>query len=142
MLPLAGYVDMSDFKLYLSDVGLLTMKSGMPQQLLIGSHEDNTYIGGIVENYVAMQLASNHHKLYYWKSEGIAEIDFMLQQQAQIIPIEVKAGIRTKSRSLSVYSEKYHPELVYRISQKTFGLANNIKSVPLYAVFCISDYEI
>ena len=137
IIPLAGYVSMADFKLYMGDVGLLTLKSGMPSQLILSAHEDNTYIGGVTENYVAMHLAAANRKLYYWRSEGIAEIDFLLQDGVKIIPIEVKSGVRTRSRSLSVFVEKYHPEVAYRVSQKNFGLANGIKSVPLYAVFCI-----
>jgi predicted AAA+ superfamily ATPase len=64
-------------------------------------------------------------------------VDFIIQKDTQIIPVEVKAGIRVKSRSLSVFTEKYPCDYAIRISAKNFGFENRIKSVPLYAVFCM-----
>lgn len=137
-LPLAVYQDVSSFKLYMADVGLLTFKSGMPVHNILTTIEtNNTFIGAITENYVATQLRVNWKDVYYWDSAHTAEIDFVIQDQEQIIPIEVKASIHTKSRSLSVYRGKYKPAYVIRISAKNFGFENDIKSVPLYAVFCI-----
>ncbi|MBF0479402.1 MAG: ATP-binding protein [Candidatus Omnitrophica bacterium] len=137
-LPLAVQQDFSSFKLYMGDVGLLTFKSGMPAHNILTTIEtNNTFIGAITENYVASQLRVNWNDLYYWASAHTAEIDFVIQDQNKIVPIEVKASAHTKSRSLSVYKEKYKPDYVIRISTKNFGFENNIKSVPLYAVFCI-----
>ncbi|MCL2312644.1 MAG: DUF4143 domain-containing protein [Firmicutes bacterium] len=79
----------------------------------------------------------NGHNLYYWESKGKTEVDFVLQVGEDVIPIEVKAGIRTKSKSLSFFKEKYNLKYSIRISAKNFGFENEIKSVPLYAVFCI-----
>ena len=98
-------------------------------------------MGAITENYVATQLQVNWKAIYSWESAQTAEIDFVLQDQEQIIPIEVKASIHTKSRSLSVYTEKYKPMYAIRISAKNFGFENNIKAVPLYAAFCIEVRE-
>ncbi len=98
---------------------------------------DNTFLGAIAENYVAQALVTNGHKLFYWESNSIAEIDFVLQKGEEIIPIEVKAGVRTRSRSLSVFLSKYKVAYSIRISAKNFGFENNIKSVPLHAVFNI-----
>ncbi|MFH1288349.1 MAG: DUF4143 domain-containing protein [bacterium] len=138
-IPLAAYQDFSSFKLYMGDVGLLTLKSGMPAHNILTPIEDhNTFIGAIVENYVAGQLRVRWSELYYWDSAHTAEIDFIIQDQDKIIPIEVKSSIHTRSRSLSVYKEKYTPLYAIRISAKNFGFENNIKSVPLYAVFCIA----
>ena len=110
----------------------------MPAHNILTTIEDNnTFIGAITENYVAEQLRVNWKEIYYWDSAHTAEIDFVIQDQDKIIPIEVKASAHTKSRSLSVYREKYKPVYVIRISAKNFGFENNIKSVPLYAVFCI-----
>jgi predicted AAA+ superfamily ATPase len=122
----------------MSDIGLLTMKSGISQQVVLSSGEiANTYLGSLTENYVAQVLATCKYPLYYWTSEGMAEVDFVLQKDNDIIPIEVKTGIRTKSKSLNQFMEKYKPSYAIRISAKNFGLDNNIKSVPLYAAFCI-----
>ena len=76
-------------------------------------------------------------QLFYWESDSKAEIDFIIQDYDKEIPIEVKANHQVKSRSLSVYVQKYKPDYSIRISAKKFGFENNIKSVPLYAVFCI-----
>ncbi len=138
LMPIAVYSDLSSFKLYMNDVGLLTMKSGMSQQTVLSSGIiDNTFLGAIAENYVAQAFTANHYNLYYWTSGGIAEIDYIMQKGEEIIPVEVKAGIHTKSKSLALFMEKYKPAYAIRISARNFGFKNNIKSVPLYAVFCI-----
>lgn len=137
-VPVSVYRDLSSFKLYMGDVGILTMKSKIPQQVILSSGEiDNMYLGAVTENYVAQALNSNHNDLLYWTSGGRAELDFILQKGNDAVPVEVKTGIRKKSRSLSVFREKYKPSYSIRISSKNFGFENNIKSVPLYAVFCI-----
>ena len=137
-MPVAVYDDLSNFKLYMGDVGLLTMKSGISHQTIISSGIiENTFLGAVSENYVAQSLAAKNYGLYYWASNGIAEVDFILQKDNDIIPIEVKTGTHVKSKSLSVFVEKYKPSYSIRISSKNFGFENNIKSVPLYAAFCI-----
>ena len=137
-MPISVYSDLSSFKLYMGDVGLLTMKSGISQQTILSAAEiDNVFLGAVTENYVAAQFASKNYGLYYWTSENSAEVDFVLQKGNDIMPVEVKAGTHTKSKSLGVFSQKYKPACSIRISAKNFGFANNIKSVPLYAVFCI-----
>ena len=93
--------------------------------------------GAIVENYVATQFASNEISLYYWLSEGIAEVDFLLYNDDGVIPVEVKAAKNTQSKSLKTFIEKYNPVYCIRLSTKNFGIINGIKSIPLYAVFCI-----
>lgn len=138
LMPISVYSDLSSFKLYMGDVGLLTMKSGISQQTVLATGEiENTFLGAISENYVAQALATKNYGLYYWRNEGTAELDFVLQNDNDIIPVEVKTGIRTKSKSLHLFVEKYKPVYSIRISSKNFGFENNIKSVPLYAVFCI-----
>jgi len=137
-MPIAAYVDLSDFKLYMGDVGMLTMKSGMAHQTILSTiEEDNTFLGVMSENYVAQAFVSNGYPLYYWKSENRAELDFVLQKEDKIIPIEVKKGKRTKSVSMAIFMDKYKTPFAIRISKKNFGFENKIKSVPLYAVFCI-----
>lgn len=94
-------------------------------------------MGPLTEHYVANELRINGYETYYWESEGKAELDFLIQKDIDIIPIEVKTSIHTKSRSLDLYMKKHTPKYAIRISEKNFGFENNIKSVPLYAVFCI-----
>ena len=137
-IPLAGLQDLTSFKLYMGDTGLLTQLSGMPlHDILSQNYTFNSFMGSITENYVANALTVNGFSLYYWNSGNTAEIDFLIQKGAEIIPIEVKAGKNVRSRSLSVYREKYKPSVIIRLSSKNFGYENNIKSVPLYAAFCI-----
>ena len=134
--PIAVYADLSAFKLYMGDVGLLTMKSGISQQTVL-SGEGNTFMGAVAENYVAQQLAAKGYDLYYWESSSTAELDFVLQKGNQIIGIEVKKGEHVRSRSLSVFMSNYKPAYSIRLSLKNFGEKDELKAIPLYAVFCI-----
>lgn len=134
--PIAVYADLSAFKLYMGDVGLLTMKSGISQQTVL-SGEGNTFMGAVTENYVAQQLAAKGYDLYYWESNSTAELDFVLQKGNKIIGIEVKKGEHVRSRSLSVFVDSYKPAYSIRLSLKNFGEKDGLKSVPLYAAFCV-----
>lgn len=137
-MPIAGYTELSDFKLYMSDIGMLTMKSGMAQQTILSSkEEENGFLGAMSENFVAQALICNGFPLYYWKNQNTAELDFVLQMEGQVIPIEVKKGRRTKSVSMNMFVKKYNSPYAIRISGKNFGFENQIKAIPLYAVFCI-----
>lgn len=135
-IPPKGFLDYDTFKLYLNDVGILCKTLGVRYNDII---LDNLkiYKGVIAENYVATQLIANGVDLIYWKSNNTAEVDFILYNDDGIIPIEVKAGERTQSKSLNVYIEKNNPKYAIRISTRNFGFENNIKSVPLYATFLI-----
>ena len=134
--PISVYADLSAFKLYMGDVGLLTAKSGLSQQTVL-SGEGNTFMGAVTENYVAQQLAANGHDLYYWESNNTAELDFVLQRGNQVMAIEVKKGEHVRSRSLNLFIGTYHPSCAIRLSLKNFGEKDGLKSVPLYAAFCI-----
>ena len=139
MMPIAAYADLSDFKLYMADVGLLTMKSGLAYQTVLSTIEqDNSFLGALAENYVAQQFKANQIPLYYWKNDNTAEVDFVLQLGTDIIPVEVKKGKRNKAISMNLFAKKYNAPYSIRISQKQFGFDNNIKAVPLYATFCIT----
>ena len=91
----------------------------------------------MTENYVYNQLKINGLSLYYWTSGSQAEVDFITRLGNEIVPIEVKAKINNRFRSLGVYVDRFKPSYSVRISQKNFGFENGIKSVPLYATFCI-----
>lgn len=137
-IPLKGYVDESTFKLFINDIGLLNYMLEIRHSDII-SDNMSLFKGSIIENYVACALTYNGVSLYYWLSSGKAEIDFLLYNEDGIIPIEVKASDNTKSKSLNMYVNKYKPKYAIRISTKNFGYnkENNIKYIPLYAVFCI-----
>ena len=134
--PLKAFAQEDYFKLYLSDVGLLTSKLEINfSDIML----DKPFMlkGAIAENYVAQVFRTNEISLYYWKSNNMAEIDFLLYNEDGIIPVEVKANDNTKSKSLNVYIEKYKPKYSIRLSTKNFGYNNKIKSIPLYAAFLI-----
>ncbi|HBB01197.1 MAG: ATPase [Bacteroidetes bacterium GWD2_45_23] len=137
-MPVKVYVDLSDFKLYMADVGMLTMQSGIATQAILSPLDiENPFLGAIAENYVAQALANNLITLLYWKNDNTAEVDFVIQKDTDVIPIEVKSGLRIRSKSLRIFMEKYNCPYGIRISKKNFGFENSIKSVPLYAAFCI-----
>lgn len=137
-MPVKVYADLSDFKVYMSDSGMLIMQSGIATQFILSPLEtENTFMGAIAENYVAQALATNLIPLYYWKNENTAEVDFVIQKGVDVIPIEVKYGVRVRSKSLSIFMSQYKCPIGIRLSKKNFGFENNIKSVPLYAAFCI-----
>lgn len=134
-VPVKAFIDTNTFKIYLNDVGLLRVLSDL-------SYTDITsgiYNGILAENYTAIHLMSIFNKtLTYYKNEtSTLEIDFLLQNECGVIPIEVKSSENTQSKKLKTYVNKYNPKYSIRISRKNFGLINNIKSIPLYAVFCI-----
>ena len=139
-IPLKGFVKNDYFKLFLNDVGLLTRMLNLKFADVL-MDKVLLYKGAIAEAYVANQFVHNNIDLYYWQSNGIAEIDFLLYTDDGIIPVEVKAGDAVKAKSLCVYTDKFNPKYAIRISTRNFGYDKNkrIKSVPLYAVFCIKD---
>lgn len=134
--PLKVYTQEDKFKLYLSDVGILISLLEIEFSEII-LNENFMFKGAIAENYVAQAFSTNNISLYYWNSGNKAEIDFLLYNKDGIIPVEVKAGDNTQSKSLNVYKEKYNPKYCIRLSAKNFGFKNGIKSIPLYATFCI-----
>ena len=136
--PLENYRDIDAFKIYVSDLGLLCAKKDLSaNDVLYMVEELNDFKGGMTENYVHVQLSINGYRTYYWESERGAEIDFVIQREGSLIPIEVKAADNTRAKSLKVYMEKYKPEYAIKLSAKNFGLEDRKKTVPLYAAFCI-----
>ena len=134
--PLKAFEKLEFFKLYVNDVGLLTSLLEIDfSDILLNT--EFMLKGAIAENYVAQTFKTNNISLYYWKSNNMAEIDFLLYNKDGIIPVEVKATDNTKSKSLNYYIEKYNPKYSIRLSTKNFGFNNNIKSIPLYAAFLI-----
>ena len=124
------------------------------------SAELNDFKGGMTENYVCGQLIANGYQCYFWMSERGAEVDFIIQREGKIIPIEVKSSENTKSKSLNVYIDAYKPSYAVKLSTKNFGFepatkasggepsltkvrsaegsgTDGKKSVPLYAAFCL-----
>lgn len=136
--PLENYRDIDAFKIYVSDSGLLCAKKDLAaNDVLYMVEELNDFKGGMTENYVNIQLTINGYRTYHWESERGAEIDFIIQRDGQLIPVEVKSADNTKAKSLKVYMDTYKPSYAIKLSAKNFAFEDNKKIIPLYAAFCI-----
>lgn len=133
-LPLSAYKDLSAFKLYLLDTGLLRRFALLsPTAITEGNRLFTVFKGALSENYILQSLLTQFEgKPSYWTSGNTAEIDYIIQLQNELIPIEVKSGESVRSRSLSVYSEKYQPKISVRFSLKNLTLNNGLLNIPLF----------
>ncbi len=137
-LPIKAFRDVSSFKLYMSDVGLLSAFTGITPDSVIKNELSELFRGALTENYVAQAFKANGYELYYWTDNSpVAEIDFVLQKEGKVIPVEVKSGENVKSKSLNHYRNLYDPEISIRLSEKNFGYGEGVFAVPLYAAFCM-----
>ncbi|HOP26605.1 MAG TPA: ATP-binding protein [Candidatus Sabulitectum sp.] len=138
-IPLAGYRDLSAFKLFALDVGLLSaMGRIQPSVILEGNRVFMEFKGALTEQFVLQQLLSLGIEPSYWSAaKGNAEIDFLLQMPSGIIPLEVKAAENLQAKSLRVYSQKYSPERSIRCSLSNFRDEGWLINLPLYCIECI-----
>lgn len=138
--PLKAFSNSDKFKIYLSDTVLLRVLSNLDySEILLDKNE--MYKGVLTENYVACEFYPKFKELYYYNFNQY-EIDFLIKIDGNIIPVVVKSSRRTNRKSLNEYIKKYNPKYSIRISTKNFSLENSIKSVPLYDIFCIKNYEL
>lgn len=136
-MPLKAFEELSVFKLFLVDVGLLTALCDIPVQALIqGNHMFLQFKGALTEQYVIQQLHSmNLDKISYWTNErSTSEVDFIIQNNGQIIPIEVKAEVNVKSKSFRFFYDKYNPDVAIRLSLKDYKEEGWMTNIPLYSV--------
>lgn len=136
--PLRAFAERDFFKLYLLDVGILSYLQGIDlEDLMPKADKASRLRGGIVENYAMQQLVAAGVEPFYWGTASRAEVDFVVQLKGEAVPIEVKSGENVSSRSLEAYRKAYEPPYVLRLSAKNFGFERGIRSVPLYAAFCM-----
>jgi len=135
-IPLDGYSERQIFKLFLLDVGLLGAMSNLPAKVILDGHDlFSEFKGALTENFVAQTLVTYlDKKLFYWTSAGSAEIDFIVEHELNIYPLEVKSGISIRSKSLQIYKEKYQPKLLSRTSLLNLTSQDNFINYPLYMV--------
>jgi predicted AAA+ superfamily ATPase len=136
-IPLSAYQDQNAFKLYMLDVGLLSTISNLDaRSLLEGNLIFEEFKGALTEQYVFQEITTGHLKdLFYWSADkGIAEVDFVCQNNNRIIPIEVKAGENLRSKSLKSYYERFQPEKSVRTSMADFREEGWLINIPLYAI--------
>ncbi len=134
--PLSAYADSQIFKIFLLDVGLLGAQSHLSAPIILeGDSLFTEFKGALTENYVAQErIASGQKVLYYWTSEGTAEIDFLIEQDHAIFPLEVKSGVSQKKKSLLVYNQKYAPSQLLRASLMNLKLDGKLQTYHLYQI--------
>lgn len=134
-IPLSAYADINAFKIYLFDVGLLGAMSHLSAKTILHENElFQEFRGAIAENYVTQELVHSQYSLYYWTSEGRAELDFVIEQDGFIYPLEVKAGNSSKKKSLKVYGDTYHPKMLIRCSPMNLRKDGDVLNCPLYLI--------
>lgn len=137
LLPFKAYAKESQFKLLLFDVGMLGSMSGLSPKTIL-DYDYGTYKGYFAENFVAQEfLCSGIKELFSW-TEKTAEIEFLIEDDGKVIPVEVKSGSITKTKSLSVFTEKYQPPYQMVLSAKPLHInaKNGIRHYPLYLSGC------
>jgi len=136
--PLKGYMNRNNFKIFVLDVGILgAMVNLLPQILVEKDSLFKEFKGAFVENYVAQQLKSGKQiDLFYWTSEGRrkAELDFVCEIGSQILPLEAKAGINPKSKSLKLFDSQFSPSSLCRTTLLNLKKDGKICNYPLYAL--------
>jgi hypothetical protein len=137
-LPLKAYEDLTAFKIYLSDTAVLRRLSLLdPVAISEGNRLFTEFKGSLTENFVLNSIIKQFKSMpYYWRSGNEAEVDFIVQFENTIIPIEVKSDQNIKSRSLSVYREKYNPEISIRFSLRNLKKEEGLINLPLF----MADY--
>ena len=137
--PLSSCKEKDSFKLYANDEGLLyTMLHLNKKQLLI----DEKIKEVLYENHLASTLSDGGYTLYYYQSEGKAEVNFVIQNRnGQIIPIELTTRSNSKAKSLAVLMKKFTIIQAYRITENNFSTKKEIRYIPVYAAFCLKDNQ-
>ena len=144
-LPLSGFADKTYFKVYMSDLGLLRTKSGLsPETILDGTDMYVRYKGAFAENYVLNELLSIGKDPYFWRSGNSAEVDFIYEDKAHMIPVEVKSADNSQAKSYKQFCKKYKPTFGFKLSEKNIAdyLCENTRTVclPLYLNWNIDQY--
>lgn len=135
--PLSKCKDVESFKLYLNDTGILYMMMHLSKIKLL-SDDNLKYI--LYENSVANAIMSSGYNLYYYQSEGKAEVPFVIQTRSgKIIPVEIVNKNVSKAKSLSLFMSRFNINEAIRITEDNFGLKKNVKYIPIYASFCLRD---
>lgn len=142
-IPLKAYIDLSAFKIFLVDVGLLAAMGNIDvKTLLKGNAIFEEFKGAITEQFIQQQLLGfNDIDTYYWSVQNSsAEIDFIIQYNGNVIPIEVKAKENLQAKSLKVFCNKYKPDFAVRTSMSDFREESWLTNIPLYCISTLANY--
>lgn len=141
-IPLKAYEDLKAFKLFVVDVGLLGCMTGLRQRTLLSSNDLFVeFKGALTEQYVCQQLKTIEDlDVYYYTNErGSCEVDFVVDTGERIVPVEVKAEVNLKAKSLKTYQEKFTPEISVRTSMSDYKKEDWLVNLPLYAIDLIQS---
>jgi hypothetical protein len=136
-IPLKSYADLSAFKIYMADVGLLSCMAGLQQDILLdGNRLFKEFKGALTEQYTAQQLKSQKQlSAYYWTNErNTSEIDFIVSDGQSVVPLEVKAEVNLQSKSLKSFKDKFAPPLSVRTAMTEYRKEDWLLNLPLYAI--------
>ena len=140
LAPLKSFEKPTSFKLYMADTGLLANAYGAsPADLETRDVRTGRFRGGVAENYVMQQLVSAGQRPYYWGVQSTGEVEFVLQTEEGVIPVEVKSGKHVASPSAIRFANKYGCPYLVRVSEKNFGSSDGVHSVPLYAACLLGE---
>ena len=138
--PLSSCREKDSFKLYLPDDGLLFSSMHLNMKNFIS---DDKIKETLYENHIAKTLVEAGYALYYYQSEGKAEVNFVIQNRmGLIVPIEIATKVNSKAKSLSVFMKKFTTPSAYRITENNFSTKKGVRYIPIYAVFCLNDTRI
>lgn len=145
-IPIAMQADSTYFKVYMSDVGLLTRRLGLTvDNFLSGEDILGMYKGAIAENYVLNELIAQGKKPYFWRSDNSAELDFIYEDAGGVVPVEVKAATNTRAKSYRVFCKRFQPKHGIKASLKNLAV-NDVEgtktiSIPLYLLWQVDGYH-
>ena len=135
--PLSSCKEKDSFKLFYIDEGLLFTAMHLTKKKILS---DENIKEVLYENHIAKTLSDAGYSLYYYQSEGKAEVNFVIQNRnGQIIPIEITTKTNSKAKSLAVFMKKFTVTSAYRITENNFSTKKDIRYIPVYAVFCLND---
>ena len=138
--PLSSCREEESFKLYFLDDGLLYSALNINKKEF---ETDENIRETLYENHIAKTLVESGYSLYYYQSQGKAEVNFVVQNRmGQIIPIEITTRLMSKAKSLSVLMKKFTVQEGYRITENNFSTKKDIRYLPVYAIFCLNDSKI
>ena len=145
-LPLSAFADKTNFKVYMSDIGLLRAKSKISAKTILEENDlYSRYKGAFAENYVLNELKSQEIEAYFWRSGNSAEIDFIFEKENELIPVEVKAADNTQAKSFRQFCKKYTPRIAFKLSQKNIAQndceGTKALSIPLYLTWRVKGFE-
>lgn len=134
-MPLKSYEDRSAFKIFCIDIGLLGAMSGLDSMTVVNGNAIFTeFKGALTEQYVHQQLSASHDLYYYSKPNSQQEIDFLIQEGMNIVPIEVKAEVNVKAKSLRQFVKENQSCKAYRISMNNYSVQDWLTDIPLYSL--------